>query len=95
MSGVTPNEFAFALAHEKFTNCPGAAKAGDTVKLDTTGVDDVPAPAVPSPLLPPIALFAEPLEASRANPAATNKHKRTRRTGKTRSLDINVNPPLI
>ena len=37
MLGVTVKAVAFAVAHAKFTNSPGAARAGETLKLDTIG----------------------------------------------------------
>jgi len=37
MSGATLKAVALAVAQAKFTNSPGAATAGDIVKLDTNG----------------------------------------------------------
>lgn len=87
MSGVTMNDVAFALAQEKFTNCPGAAKAGDTVKDETTGVGDMP-DATPAPAL--LASVAAGLEAPVANAVAIDTTKIATRPGTTHSLDIDV-----
>ena len=71
ISGVTSNDDALALVQEKFTNWPGAAKAGETVKLDTAGERSV----LPPPVAPPVLALcvAELFEAPRANPEVTNK----------------------
>lgn len=52
MSGVTLKDFALVDDQEKFTNCPGAAKVGVIVKLDTTGAADMPIAAPTSPSFP-------------------------------------------
>ena len=87
ISGMTSKEVALVLAHAKFTNWPGAAKAGETLKLDTAKAENVP-PA----LLAPLALIAELLDGPSAKASALNKHKLRSRLGTARSVDINVNP---
>jgi len=90
MSGVTLKDLALADDQEKFTNCPGAAKLGEIVKLDTTG-----AVAVPRAEIPVLALSATLLEAPAAYPAAINRDNSVTKPIAIRSLDIDVYLPLI